>query len=347
MGVYVICFLLLFIASFLSKNKAFQGFAILFMLFISMFRAVTVGTDTIAYYSMQGFEAEGVKAYEYIYYVLLQLKPILGDYLIIRVTAIVQFVFTILACKRFGVKPVMGLFFFFLFGFFDISLNIARQYAAACILLYAYSYLQYDGKERLKFFLYVFLAAGFHVTSIAFALLYFVVYLKIERINPIILVIILVACEYIFKTYLNEVFQVWSLAFVDQGDLENYSTYFKQAEVLTGGSLGNMILGYTQLLLKIFVLLKLCKSDTNKAVTSLFFVSIIIDLFFSGLWGNLNRMRHSIMVINIIAFSMYFLKTKGSVKYIVLLLAIVFFGYSLYYSVSNNAYGTIPYKLAF
>ena len=347
MGIYIICFLLLFAASFLSKNKAFQNVAIAFMVFISIFRDVSVGTDTIAYYQMQGFEATGVKAYEYIYYVLLQLKPLLGDYLIIRTTSIIQFVFTILACKRFGVKPVMGLFFFFLFTFFDLSLNIARQYAAVCILLYGYTFLQYEGKERLKFFLYVILAAGFHITSVVFAFLYFVNFLRVEKIKPIILITVLVICQYVFKNYLNDTFQLWAIAFTDSSDLENYSTYFNQAEVMTGGSIGNLIISYSQLFLKMYVLLSLYKLDTNKAIPTLFFISIVIDMFFEGLWGNLGRMRHSITIINIIAFSTFFVKAKGGFKYIILFLTILFFGYSLYYSVSNNAYGTIPYKFAF
>ena len=347
MGIYIACFILLFLASFLSENKALQNFAIFFMLFISIFRDVSVGTDTIAYYRMQEFEASGVKAYEYIYYILLQLKPILGNFLIIRVTAIVQFVFTLLACKRFGIKPVMGLFFFFLFGFFDVSLNIARQYAAVCILLYGYSYLQYEGKERFKFFLYVVLAAGFHITSVVFALLYFVNLLQIEKIKPIILVIVLMICEFLFRNYLNNVFQLWAVAFIGNGDLDNYSNYFKQAEVMSGGSLANLILSYGQLLLKVYVLLQLYKSNTDRGIFTLFFVSIVVDMFFSGLWGNLGRMRYSITIINIIAFSTYLSKKKGQIKYVVLFLTVIFFGYSLYYSISNNAYGTIPYKFSF
>lgn len=85
----------------------------------------------------------------------------------------IYFVFkaSVKSCKLYD----LAIFLFIAFGFYTSSLNIVRQWMAASVLLYAYTFLA--NKQHTKFFKYVLLACCCHYS----ALVVFPVYLFINK----------------------------------------------------------------------------------------------------------------------------------------------------------------------
>ncbi len=340
----------------LSKNKKQPiGIMAIFLLFcLSIFRDISVGLDTYNYVMYDSsYDPQGIKAYELTFNFLYALIPVLGNRLIISFFSIITFLFLLLSCKRYSIRPAYAFFFFVLFCFFDLSLNIARQYTTAALLLYAYSFLSEKGKKRFYFLLFVFIAGTIHSSAWAFSIIYFVRYIQVSKINKKILVAIFVIFAILFQTVLKSYFVTWSTLYAmtmsEDSDLGSYNTYFNQAEVLTGTSIGGLVISFGMIALNVYVLLRLMNHDNRKVcvITTLFFLSILISMFFEQLFGNLGRIRYNLSIINIIAYSYYFLYDKDKLKPIVLSLVLLLFGYNYYFVLSTDAYGTVPYKFMF
>lgn len=340
----------------LSKNKKQPiGVIAIFLLFcMSIFRDTSVGVDTYNYAMYDSsYDPQGIKAYELLFNFLYALNPVFGSRLIISFFSIITFLFLLLSCKRFNVWPVYAFLFFVLFGFFNLSLNIARQYTTAALLLYAYSFLLENGRKRFCYLFFVFIAGTIHSSAWFFSIIYFVRYIRISKINKIILSAIFVIFAILIETELKSYFVTWSTLYAmtmrEDSDLGSYNTYFNQAEVLTGSSIGGLIISYGMIALNVYVLLKLMNHDNKKVgiITTLFFLSILLSMFFEQLYGNLGRIRYNLSIINIIAYSYYFLYDKDKLKPIVLSLVLLLFGYNYYFVLSTDAYGTVPYKFMF
>lgn len=342
--------LLLAWAAFVVKKKDWGPVIIIGLLFISMFRAESVGIDTTNYFH-EGFSqyASGMRTYEYIYYFLTTFMNAKGSYLLIAAFSIVTFVALYFASLRFSVKPVMAFFFFVLFEYFSLSMNIARQYTAAAILLLAYSYLFEKGIKHLLFFVYLFIAFGFHSSSIGFLLIYPFRYINIGN-NKFKIGISLGIIFMLLHTVLREYYLNFAHSVMVLDELEVYARYFDQAEN-SRLSLGGTIMEALKLILNVFVLFSLLgdKTEKGRIVINLFFASIIVDMFFSGLYGNIGRLRYSINIINIIAYSYYFIKDKKTLSNPVAYAIFLIFGYELIFSMAGaeHAFGTVPYKMNF
>lgn len=353
MTVYILCFILLALAS-VTKSRVLQNLSIFFILFVSMFRADSVGLDTFNYLNLSGYEGTGFKAFEFVFLFLKNLVPILGNHITIYAFSVIQIFCIVKSCKRFNVDPALSLLFFLLFGYFNLSLNISRQFTAVCLLLNGYSFLQYDDKSKYRFFLFAIIAGGFHVSAYLFSLLFFLRKINISKIKPIVYIVALVLIKVVFSAVLMSKFEEWTKAFVLLEGMEGYSSYFEQAEVMGTASFGGMVISYMIFFLKLYVLIYLIKNNivdknsTINVIPILFFLSILVDLFFEGLYGNLNRTRHYVDIINIVAFACYFINSKSSMKHVIMGLTVLFYGYMLYNSMVHfGAVGTYPYKFSF
>ena len=346
MIIYVFLLLLLFVATFLSKNRAFGSIVVIILLFLSMFRAETVGLDTINYCLFEKEEyGRGVKLYEFTFHFFYNLIPILGRYTVIYFFSITTFFFIRLASKRFEVPVSMTFFFFVLFVFYNLSLNIARQFASVSVLLYAYSFLYEADRKRLLFFPLVVLAGSIHAPAYGFVVIYFLKYLKLNNIKKIYIVILFAVLYYFINTFISSNFLEWANAF-DRVGFESYSTYFAQADELGKASTNSMIISYGILFLNLLVLFNLIKIKDPKVmvVSSLFMVSIIVSLILDQFYGNLGRLKYDIVIINIIAYSYFLIKCNFKFKRITLIAIILFYGVSYIYNLSIGCYGTVPYK---
>ena len=346
MIIYLFLLALTGIAAFGTNNKTLDKICIFLIFCVSAFRAESVGWDTITYMQRGSSEyATGLKTLQYFYIFLTSIKPTGSSHLLIIVFSTVTTWGLYFASKKFGVRPVVTFFFFILFEYFTLSLNIARQYAAISLLLVGFSYLQDEGvKKYLYFLIYTGLACGFHSSAPLALIAIPLCLLNFSEIEKKYYVVLFIILYVLIKFLLRDFYLSWVQLADLSDDISGYQYYFEQAESMNL-SLGGTIIASTTIILNVFVFLSLLKYDTReiRIIVPIFFASIIIDLFFADLWGNLGRLKYCIDIINVIAYAKYMQYEKSSKRMVVLTLTLLFFGYDLIYMLlgSNNAYGSV------
>ena len=348
MLIYLYLLILFAIAAFVLKNDKFGLICIIVLFIIVIFRGETVGSDT-SNYIRRGLPdfVDGMKTQQFIYAFLTSIMTP-PSHLLIVTFAIISFWGIYVSSKKFEVRPAAAFFFFIIFEHFNLSLNIARQYAAAGILMIAYTFLFEQGRKRYLFFPMVVLAFGFHSSSLICLPLYFCRNIDFSKIKVWVIALFFAVAYASYHLVLKDYYLTIVHAFELSQDMEVYSMYFNEADD-ADLSLGGVIIARSMPILSmyIFIVLSRIKTDKVKIITSLFFVSIIMDIFFSELYGNIGRIRFCVNIINVIAYSYYFLKIRDKYKIIVAPAVIVLFGYSFIHLIMGYAYQTTPYKFDF
>lgn len=353
MTIYLIAAVLLFLAGFIVKDKRIEYLFVFFLLLISMFRGDMIGDDTIEYMTFNpNYEPTGIKGFEFSFFFIYSLIPILGRYTVIWCFSLVLFVSVLLACRRFGVRPAIVFFFFLIFEYFNLSLNISRQFAAAGLLLYAFSFLYENGRNKYLFFLLIFFAGSIHSSAWFFALVYILRYVNLSKVKPYLLFLIIILLVIISQVFFVPYFEKWATLYTltaQSDSLSAYGDYFDQTEALTGGSIGNLILTWGVTIIHIYILFRLIAIKSQKAlvVSALFFASIFIALVLDPLYGNLTRLKYNLTIINIVAYAYYYLYSKDKYKIPVLASILLFFGYIWIRNMQGVCYWTVPYQTMF
>lgn len=193
------------------KSRGVAFFLLIFLFILTAFRGEYVGHDTETYLSTR---YQYIRAYNYpnfynlsdfkfsdlgsaielfsnsIYRIIFEYD--LSPRFILFFFAFISLLFYWLALKSFKANIVYGLAFYVILGYMSQSFNLSRQICAACILLYAYSFLIADGVRKYYFFLFVVFAALIHSFSIVFLLVYPLS--RVKNINKKWERIILVMC---------------------------------------------------------------------------------------------------------------------------------------------------------
>lgn len=355
MLIYLFGLFILFISGFLFKNKRLGYVAIFFLIFISMFRGEKVGLDTIEYvdphyYTVRTEVITGLNRFEFSNYIIDSLIPITGNYTGIWIYTLVLFIFLILACKRFKINQAYAIFFFVIFNYFNLSLNISRQFAAIAIVLYSFSFLMEDKIKKYLFFPLVVFAASFHISAIIVLPLFFIRRLNLSKVKPKILTSIIIGVYFVMQMVgqrFVEFVNMYSLS-LDE-DMQNWSDYFDQARDDYRSIVG-ILLGLITYFFDTYILIRINKitNQSTQLISLLFFLGIIISMLFNNVYGNLGRLRYYFEIINIIAFSYYYLYDKSKEKLVITFMMIAFFGIIYFRNlVATDAYGTIPYYLMF
>ena len=349
MAPYIIALILLFIGSFFLKKKTVAYLGICVLVVLALFRDASVGIDTINYVTYTpDLDYKGLSQIQVLYYFIYDLLPVFGSRVVITTLTFITFLFLLLSCKRFNINPGYAFFFFVLFDFYNLSLNIMRQYAAISILLYAYSFIIEKTKKKYLFFVYVLIASTLHTSSLFFIWVYFLKFIDLTKIQKPVLVILVAGVFLFVEFYLkNNYLSYVSLLFENNSEgLAAYQTSFDQAESLSGWSLGGMMIKIGMLTINLFIFFSLVQYHDERIVlvSSLFFASIIITMFFEQFFGNLGRLRYSMSIINIIAYSYYFVRTKSKIKIWVLLAVLAVYGYQYIWDLSKGSFGTTPYS---
>lgn len=356
MGVYYFLFVSVFLLAFLPKrNKVWGKVAALLLLFISMFRGVNVGSDTVNYFTnnfndtFDVFSSRGY-TFEFVFIFVANSIRSLGfpPRFCLFFLSLVTIVFLDLSSRRFRTDFALACFFFYLFNFYFLSLNISRQIAAISILLYAYSYLQETAPKRYYFFFYVILAAGIHISSLLYLPVFLAVVVPFKKthndqairfVQSIGLIIL-----YVFFQFYGTQLQDYVLGFSES--LLLYNKYAEQTEIASISFLGlfsNIII----LVVDILVYYSLKKKGFD-VVARLFFLSIIVKIFFSSITGNIGRLMWDIMIIKVIAYSYCFSKTipKMNARELLFFVIMVFLNaYNVFYSINRGAYEIVPYYM--
>lgn len=196
MGVYFFTFVISFIFSYIAEKhkeklpKTIYVFLILLAILIPSalagFRAFGIGTDTKGYLNYTFYDCLNINTFaefrKYIFNADVEPLFIVIDFIITRFTDNINFSYFVyefilllvvyIACQKIQSKKLISVsFFIFLILYFNRSLNMCRQSIALAFILLSMYYLV--NRKLLKFLLIVFLAFGFHSTSLIIVPFYF------------------------------------------------------------------------------------------------------------------------------------------------------------------------------
>lgn len=350
---YYFLFISAFFLAWLAPPKVGKWGLFFLMLAMSMFRGMNVGgDDTLAYYQ-NAFEHEfswtSTVSYDleflFVWWTNFIREHGLNPRWCLYSLSLIQFFFLYLSSKRYKVGLEKVLFFFLLLNYYYLSLEISRQFAAATILLYGYSFIREPGKKKLVFFLMVLLATSIHLSSILGLIIFVCDYFTItpQRIKwPIVYLIFLFAFIFVQTAGVKI-----SDFFLNRIEYLNFYTHLaKETEAVTSSSL----IGYLVLLIKLsfhlYVFSKIVKSG-EITVANIFLLSIVFSLLFSPIGGNIRRLMYIFSIIDVIAYSLFFKlnyipqKTKQSF----LIIITVFWGAVCLSELSAGNYFLNPYYM--
>ena len=164
------------------------------LLLLAGLRGYTVGADTSAYLGALDFygtypKSELMRAvlvypyhYEIGYFTLTKLSILfgLGKTGFLFLVALLIYIPTFSAIKKYSPMPYISILCYFAFGFFSFSLGIFRQMIAISILFCGRKYV--EERKLAKYIVTVALAMTFHTTAIAGIVIYFLYGINWRRI---------------------------------------------------------------------------------------------------------------------------------------------------------------------
>lgn len=145
-------------------------------------RHYSIGIDSPAYYRWFYRIRNGIEpdVFEWLY---VWLNKVIGkfdvEYTAMFLACAAIFCLPIF-CRIFDDSPdiIMSIFLFWAARYYFVYFNLVRQMLSAAILLYSIRFI--ERKDLKRFILCVVIAAGFHSSAYAFAILYFISEVKIE-----------------------------------------------------------------------------------------------------------------------------------------------------------------------
>lgn len=314
-----------------AKNRIIATVvAIIFLFIISSFR-YDVGTDYINYYNSywsipKGYSKIEEPLYGFFVKILYYFKtgPI---YIFVMMSAIFLF------CTYehvFYDSPYTLISIFLIFGcrYYFAFLNIGRQLVASAILVFSIRFIEKD--EFVKFVICVFIATGFHYTSIVFLVLYLIRKIKLDIPSVLVLLFVTFVCR-----------ELIALIFKNVLINSTYSNY-TISNTRTATGLRNIIL---QFFIYVFSYIF---SDNSKKYNIYLNCQIltIITVILSGSISLFERMRYVFCLSNIILLPLAIKNIKDKkLRYISMVALILFFLWYMYQgTVINDMYNVLPYK---
>ena len=331
-----------------------MGFFLLFLLFfLTAFRGEYIGNDTKTYLdshyifihathyanitNLEKFEMTDlggqVELLSNLFYKIIFFNG-LNERFILVFFAFIAFYFFYRAINAFKVNLAYGLAIYVILGFMSYSFNINRQMCAASVLLYAYSFLQYENKRKCLFFLFVIIASLIHSFSILFVFIYFVKFIPLLNKKWDVLLFLICLCLPVVKV--NIVNQISTL--LDIGHLSNYSLAYGE----TGLVVNKVISSYIRILLLYYFYYKWKKLyvNDNCFFANFYLLTILFSALLTNYDGSVGRIALDITVVECIFLSSYFLRKTlkyNSMDMLVLLLMIVFFSYTNFRMIEPGA----------
>lgn len=301
------------------KSRGVAFFLLIFLFILTAFRGEYVGHDTETYLSTR---YQYIRAYNYpnfynlsdfkfsdlgsaielfsnsIYRIIFEYD--LSPRFILFFFAFISLLFYWLALKSFKANIVYGLAFYVILGYMSQSFNLSRQICAACILLYAYSFLIADGVRKYYFFLFVVFAALIHSFSIVFLLVYPLS--RVKNINKKWERIILVMCicfPLIKLDFLNTISLLLSIDHIS-GYLDDFGG---QGILLT-----KLISSYIYIFISFYFYYKSKEGcmRNDQILRNLFLFSILLSSMLVSYSGVIGRVSLDFSIIECAFISLYF-----------------------------------------
>ena len=201
------------------KNKYLEKYifyiAIIYLICISGFRDVTIGTDKMSYYGyfMRNLEyGEIAEYYHYqgilFWHIFYWVKDIFYEYQIILViTSFISITLIGMYIWKLSKYKFLSLLIYTTCGFYAIGMSMLRQYIAISILTYATIYIR--ERNLRKFIICFVLAMLIHASSILFLPAYFIGYIKMNKKNIFIYIVITIIICILTKIIINTISNIF------------------------------------------------------------------------------------------------------------------------------------------
>ena len=315
-----------------------------FLLFLlAVFRDEAVGTDYRTYISIfetfldidynqitdDYFAKKGEISFVLLGYVV---KQIFSDYIyIVCASYLIILFFVYKFIKKYSLDILVSGFLFFSFSFYNMSLNILREYIAAAIILKSVDYINRDWK---RFLLCVLIAMTFHKTAVIFVIIYPALrYIKDARKSCIVLLLL---CA-IIAMFSNQF-----ISFI--GDVANYGSKYTTAG--NEAEIDLKIFVNSILFLMYYFYYKQFNNKDENAGKWLVMSAFTLGLNFSAFYFHyINRVFLYFMLPEIVSIP-NFINSFNSPRIklgLKLLLIIMFSAYYLILIYNTTCYDTVPY----
>ena len=321
----------------------FLSFDFMLLLLLAVIRDETVGTDYNTYITIfKSFldldydnitDNYYVSKGEFLFVVLGYLiKLIFNDYIyMVLVAYLIILLLTYRFILKYSNELLLSGFLFFSFSFYNMSLNILRQYIAAAIVLKSIDYID---KSFKKFFLCLLVGMAFHKTAILFIVVYPVLkFVKDIRVSCVCLLLISGVIALLSEQFVHII-----------GDVANYGT--KYTTMGSEAEIDLKIFINALLFLAFFCYSKQFQSKDINANKWIAMSAITLGLNFSAVFFHyINRTFLYFMIPEVVAIP-NFIKTFDSkiIRYTLELMVVVIFSIYYLYLVSNTTcYDTVPY----
>lgn len=346
MNFYVIFTLLMGgVILFKLKDKRIGVFLLFLFFILSAFRGEGVGNDTAAYMDSHSIQYRGT--------VLADISNLEFDDLgnkveilnnlldkivydsgmqprwIIIFYSTIMMVFLWMALRRYKVNIAYALAFYVLLSFFFLSFNIARQFCAISIVLYAFSYLQEGAKYKYLFFLWIIVASLIHSFAIVCIPVFFITKMPVvTRGWTLVVFLICIALASVKLDFINQLSLVL--------DVEHVSDYLEKY----GGGEGLNMVGIVVNWAYIFILFYYYYRRSNykyrddRVINNLFLLSIVFHASLVNYSGVVGRIVYYISIVQIVYLADFFASKKYKLNTIDWLVFLGFFAFRIYRNAS-------------
>jgi hypothetical protein len=262
-------------------------------------------------------------------------------------TSLIILSFTIKALlKRKAVGLVAFGFLTFMLLFYQSSFNVVRLMIAVSIFLYNVSNI--EKRNLLKYVVFTFIAAGFHISVlITFPLYWIFNYFKIEEsvIRRILLYVGIALLILFFDSIL-----AWILSFISLESVNYYVKYVSSVNKDINNSLSLAVkrfVLYLPLLVPGILFNKNCKEvDSSFSIYySIFAIGVIIKSLASFQITYVDRIAEYFLIVAVMIIPVYmrvFSKKKNYLFYLGIPVYLFVFWIYTYFIIQNH--GTVPYQ---
>ena len=231
--------------------------------------------------------------------------------------------------------PFSLLIFFFSTFYFN-SLNQIRQGIAMCIFLYAYQYVRQENWK--KYFIWIIVAAGFHISALVYLSVYILYKWKAEIKKHIIAFVVILACMPVLKVLLVKVIS-----------LTSYGWYFDSVYASNDFSLAGFLISLLILVLHEYYLTLGQEEDKSYSCMVNMQLLCVIVLLCTGFIPQVSRVASAFEIISILSLPKMVLREKDRNRRIVVyilitLLLVVKLVYNVYIC---GFFDVIPYQTIF
>ncbi len=252
------------------------------------------------------------------------------------ISALLGLVFVFLAVYKQSKYIPFSILLFFLSTFYFNSLNQIRQGIAMCIFLYAYQYARQE--KWKKYFIWIIIATGFHISSLVYLAVYFLYKWKADLKKHIIAFVVTLVCMPVLKVLLVKIIS-----------LTSYGWYFDSSYASNDFLLAGFLISFLILVLHEYYLLVGGEDDKSYSCMVNMQLLCVISLLCTGFIPQVSRIASAFEIISIISLPKMVLREQERNRRIVvyILITLLLLVKLLYNVYICGFYDVIPYQTIF